>query len=197
MRTVRIPFLLTAALLMACGRDEARDADAPSRPATDTPAPLSPGQAAGDSLEVVAHVGGVTLEHLRERGEDPRIREARVKVRDSVVLVEEFSEGLELVAYWPLSGERTLALLANAAPGTACERNYRVLEVRPDGQVHLTPEFGSCTWETDSLWFDRSGALWVRFPPFYRASDAAEPGFAPGPPETWVYRGAGTLERAP
>jgi hypothetical protein len=98
---------------------------------------------------------------------------------------------MEMVGYWPLPGDRTLVLLGIAFGGTACERNFRVLEVRPQAEPLLTEEFGSCAWMPDTMWFDRSGALWMRFPDWAPLRVMLEEGddFVPGPPETYVYRG--------
>lgn len=184
MRIISIPLLLPRRCCLADG------AGTEMRPSRRRRGERATAGAGGlDSVETVANVGGVTLEHLHGRAA-PVISEARVKVRDSAVLVEEYSEGLELVAYWPLRGERTLVLLANAAPGTACERNYRVLELGPDSGVHLTDEFGSW-WEADSLWFDGSGALWMRFPPFDHDRQEIGPASCP------ARRSAGVTWRGP
>lgn len=186
MRLLRIPLLCSAALLLACGRNG--DADVP---AADTSA-AAPQM---DSVEVVARVGRVTVEHLRvpDRGYWP-IREARLKVDGRAVLVEELTEGMHLEAYWPVGEARALYLIANNPGGTACDAKFRVLDLPPHGDGHLSEEFGSCTWAPDTLWFDGSGALWMRFPAWSRVVDEMDPEWVPGPPETWVYRGAGRLE---
>jgi hypothetical protein len=85
-------------------------------------------------------------------------------------------------------------LAGNAVPGPGCDEKYRILEMQAEQGVHVSPEFGSCAWGPDTLWFDRTGALWMRFPPFSRFADEIEPGFVPGPPSTYVYRGGGRVE---
>jgi hypothetical protein len=194
MRIIRIPLLVAAALL-ACGRGGERDADAPDTlAAADTvPLPLAPNR---DSLEVVERVGQVTVEQVWDRAYGlPRIRQARVKVDGRDVLVDDESRGMRVVAYWPLeSGERTLVLLGSTFGGTACERTFIVLDVRADTS-YVSKNFGSCASWPDTMWFDRAGALWMRFPSWAPFRVEIQPGFVPGPPETWVYRGEGRVEK--
>ncbi|HEX6369400.1 MAG TPA: hypothetical protein VF006_10735 [Longimicrobium sp.] len=180
--------LLIAAALLSCVRGG--DGDAPKRlAAADTAT-----QAERDSVEMVAYVGGVTLEHVRSPSGG--IEEGRITVDGRVVLAEKLNGGMEMVAYWPLPGDRTLVLLGIAFGGIVCERSFRVLELRPGADPLLTEEFGSCALMPDTMWFDRSGALWMRFPDWASPRVTMEEGddFVPGPPETYVYRGGGRIQ---
>lgn len=193
MRIIPSPLVLLAALLTACGRGVAWDEDAQRVAAADTQPTPTPH---GDSVDVVAQVGGVTVENVWWRnGTYARVREGRVRVRDRVVLADEESVGLELVAYWPLDDARTLVLLGSNFGGTACDRTFRVLEVTPD-TTYVTDSFGTCEWMPDSMWFDRAGALRMRFPDWAPMRVLLEEGddYVPGPPSTYVYRGRGRVE---
>lgn len=190
-----IPPLLLA-LLTACGRGVAMKDEAPRAAAVDTPVALPLAQRPqGDSVAVVAHVDDITVEDVWWRnGTYARIRGGRVKVQDRVVLDDEESHGMHLVALWPLDEARTLVLLGSGFGGTACDRTFRVLEVTPD-TTYVTDSFGTCEWMPDSLWFDRTGALRMRFPDWAPMRVLLqEEDFVYGPPTTYVYRGRGRID---
>lgn len=189
MRIIHIPLILIVAA--ACGRGDAREADRSA--STDTPAV----QPARDSVELVARVGRVSVEHARVWNYNRWvIQEARLEVDERVILAEELTEGMGVFAVWPVSGARSLYVVANNPGGTACENEFRILDVPPHGDATLSGVFGTCVFAPDTMWFDRSGALWMRFSAFSRIADEEDPEWRPGPPQTWVYRGPGRLEEA-
>ncbi|HEU4882298.1 MAG TPA: hypothetical protein VFT45_08640 [Longimicrobium sp.] len=195
MRIRRLLLLLLTLQLTACGRAAARDADAPDTlaAADSVPLPLAPN---GDSVEVVEHVGQVAVEQVWSPAYGQRhIRQVRVKVDGRDVLVDDESRGMRVVSYWTLeSGGRTLVVLGSTFGGTACERTFIVLDVRADSS-YVSRNFGSCASWPDTMWFDRAGALWMRFPSWAPFRAEIQPGFVPGPPETYVYRGEGRVEK--
>ena len=194
---MRIIPLLLLALLAACGRGVAWEKDAPAKTAAaDSQAALPLAPRRGDSVDVVAHVDDVAVENVWWRnGSYARIHEGRVRVRDRVVLADAESAGMELVAYWPLDDARTLILLGSNFGGTACDRTFRVVEVTPD-TTYVTDSFGTCEWMPDSMWFDRTGGLRMRFPDWAPMRVLLEEGddYVPGPPTTYVYRGRGRVD---
>jgi hypothetical protein len=194
MRILPISRLMLAVLLAACGRGVAVKGDPPRATVTDTPVTAAPQD---DSVAVVAHVGEVTVEDVwRRDGGYARLEEGRVKVNGRLVLADNEASGMRLEAYWPLDEARTLILLGVGFGGTACDRTFRVLEVTPD-TTYVTDSFGTCEAMPDSMWFDRSGALRMRFPDWAPMRVLLQDeNFVYGPPTTYVYRGRGRVDTA-
>ncbi len=105
------------------------------------------------------------------------------KVADAEVMYASFKahfrelEGGEVVVMWASEG------------GTACPAQFRLIRILGEGKVSLTDEFGDCSDSpTITLQLLPDEQISLRFPGYYRLSQAEEPGFRKPPPTTWVYK---------
>lgn len=72
--------------------------------------------------------------------------------------------------------------------GSGCPEMFQIVRVEESGKVSLTEEFGDCSdAPTITLQLLPDEQLSLRFPGYYRLSQANEPGFRKPPPTTWVY----------
>lgn len=86
-------------------------------------------------------------------------------------------ESGEVVVMWASEG------------GSACPAQFRLIRVVGEGKVAVTEEFGDCSDSpTITLQLLPEEEISLRFPGYYRLSQAGEPGFRKPPPTTWVYK---------
>ncbi|HEU4882297.1 MAG TPA: hypothetical protein VFT45_08635 [Longimicrobium sp.] len=92
-------------------------------------------------------------------------------------------------------GERPgpIALIQVVLGGTGCPARFRVVELVRRDSVAVTEQFGTCNEAPSAVWFDRAGALWMRFDPYAPHFIRADPEYRDPPPTTWVYRTGGRL----
>lgn len=84
-------------------------------------------------------------------------------------------------------GEAVVMFLGSG--GSACPELFRIVRVEESGKVSLTEEFGDCADSpTITLQLLPDEQIQLRFPGYYRLSQADEPGFRKPPPTTWVYK---------
>ena len=94
------------------------------------------------------------------------------------------------------SGE--VVVMWSSEGGSACPAQFRLVRVAGEGKVSVTDEFGDCSDSpTITLQLLPEEQLLLRFPGYYRLSQAEEPGFRKPPPTTWVYRKGVLSEQKP
>ena len=162
--------------------------------------PLQPGRTRLESRdssrwEVTARLGDLTIERQYGPEADP-IGITWVKLKGQTVFVDSLNYGIDLAALWPIGDGHVIALLQVGLGGTGCPVKHRILELRYGKPVAITKEFGTCAEAPDTMWFDRTGALRMRFSEYAAYFVQLEPDYRQGPPSTWIYRRGGRLEYA-
>lgn len=97
-----------------------------------------------------------------------------------------------------LGNDREAVVLTTSEGGNACPALFRIIAVEASGQASVTDEFGDCSDSpTITLQQLPTEQILLRFPGFYRLSEASEPGFRKPPPTTWVYSKGVLREQTP
>jgi hypothetical protein len=162
--------------------------------------PLAPGRSGREPADSsrwaeTARLGELTIERQYGPAADP-IGITWVKLKGRPVFADSLNYGIDVAAYWPIGDGRTIVLLQVGLGGTGCPVKHRILEMRYDSVVAVTEEFGTCAEAPDTMWFDRGGALRMRFSEYAAYFVMQQPDYRQGPPSTWIYRRGGRLEYA-
>ncbi|HST59872.1 MAG TPA: hypothetical protein VLK84_14305 [Longimicrobium sp.] len=202
-----IPVLLALAVALgACSR-EGGDAGPPVATPSASP-PAAEAERTSITAQVATLSGTLTIERSLGANGDPS-SVSTVKVNGRTVLADSLAYGgMEMQGYWANPGlmterppskaggpEGSTALIGVTQGGTGCPVMYHVVEVMSADSVFVTEPFEGCGEAPAAVWFDTTGALRMRFSAYSADFVQREPGYKPGPSTTWVYRGAGRLEK--